>query len=284
MTTAAVKRASFAVEDMKEGGGNLFGSAGPVRATLQGRFSKEAPENYPAQGNPIFAWVDFTLAGDGPIEERRAQQTYSLGAQSGDNFTISEDGNYLIPNSDDAAIVKDCKFGTFAASLQNEGVPKNVLQDFSWDKLNGLDGDFKRVADKERSFTEERKAQKEGGKKFPPSTLVCVKLHAMPGEKAKTGSAPAASAPATTAAAPVQSTGDIDGDALNYLTQVLNEKGGSIQRGNIVLKVSQAVGKDPNRQAIAKRAAEESFIQSLVDAGLVIYGASEKGQPVTLVK
>src|SRR5574337_336993 len=118
----AVKRASFAQEDMKEGGGNLFGSNGPVRAALVGgRFTKQAPDGYTAEGNPIFGVAEFLIAGDGPEEERRVNQSYSLGAQSGDHFTIAPDGDYLIPSGDDAQIIKDCKFGLFASSLQNEG-------------------------------------------------------------------------------------------------------------------------------------------------------------------
>src|SRR4051794_18434740 len=103
----AVKRASFATEDMKEGGGNLWGSAGPVRGTiLGGVFTKEAPEGYNFEGNPIFGKVNFLLAGDGPAEERTVDSSFALGAQSGDNFTISPDGQYLIPVTEDAAIVK----------------------------------------------------------------------------------------------------------------------------------------------------------------------------------
>src|SRR4051812_39768021 len=118
----AQKRASFAVEDMKAGGGNLWGTAGPVRAKVTGgRFTKEGPPNYTAEGNPIYAVVDFELKGDAPIEERRVDQSFSLGGSAGDNFSISADGDYLIPTSDDAAVVKDSKFGTFASSLQNEG-------------------------------------------------------------------------------------------------------------------------------------------------------------------
>lgn len=291
---AEVKRASFAIEDMKEGGGNLFGSNGPVRCTLiAGKFSKEAPEGYPALGNPIFAWpvFEYESAGeDGNPTKVQTPQAYSLGAKSGDEFTISEDGDYLIPVSDDSRLVKDSKFGTFAASLQNEGVPKTLMASFQWSKLAGLVGDFKRIADKERTFAEDQQPQGRGAqkdkKKFPATTLVLVKLHAMPGENTnRAASKPAATttAPATQAAAPAASEGDLDAQAWTYLEQALQKAGGTLQRGQVVLKVSGAAMKEANRQAIARRAGEESFIATLVETGLVTYAASEKGQPVALV-
>lgn len=273
------KRASFAIEDMRQGGGNLWGTAGAVRAAITGgKFTKEAPDNYSAEGNPIFGVVDFLLAGDAPEEERRVNQSFSLGAAAGDNFTVSEDGDFLIPTTDDAAVIKDSKFGTFACSLQNEGVKKEILQDFAFSKIVGLDGDFKRIADKERTFVNDKK---DGAKKkFPPSTLCLVKLHALNGSKGATTAAKTTAAPGS--ATPAASSGDLDTDTLMYLEQVLKEKGGTEQRGRLTLSVSKAAMKDPNRQNIARRASEESFIQTLVDAGLVKYGATEKGQPVSL--
>lgn len=281
------KRASFAVEDMKVGGGNLWGSAGPVRAKIiAGRFTKEAPDNYAATGNPIFGVVDFHLAAvtreEGQSDEdyeaaRRVNQSYSLGAQAGDNFTISEDGDYLIPTSDDAQIVKDSKFGIFAAALQGEGVSKTVMQAFGFKKILNLDGDFKRIVDKARDFNDSNKK----ASKFPPSTLCLVKLYSLAGEVAK-GAATVAKATTTTATPVAASGGDLDDDTWQYLEAVLKAKGGTEQRGRLTLAVSKAAGDNPNRQALARRASEESFISEMVKAGVITYAASEKGQPVSL--
>jgi hypothetical protein len=283
----AIKRASFAIEDMKDGGGNLWGSAGPVKATIRGgKFTKQAPEGYTADGNPIYAVPVFELAGDGPVEERTVDQSFSMGAQSGDNFTISEDGDYLIPNSDDSHIVKDCKFGIFASSLQNEGVPKTVLADFAFSKIAGLEGDFKRIVDKERSFVADKPGQK---KKFPPSTLCLVKLHKLAGEVGKSTTAGTASSKATAgstsaslsgSASTVVSTGDLDADTLEYVKTVL--AAGPVQRGRLTLKVSKIAAENPDRQALARRAGEESFIQEMAGLGQLTYAAAEKGQPVSL--
>lgn len=280
------KRASFATEDMSEGGGGLWGTDGPVAAKLlKGVFNQTPPsENYVAEGNPIFGHATFVIDGEGPEEERTVTDSWALGAAAGDNFDIGGDGDFLVPKIEGASIRKDCKFGTFASSLQNEGVPKTVLQSFAWSELTGLHGQFKRLVDKERNFTDRPNQRKS---KFPPSTLCLVKLLAMPGEKkagpavAKTTSAPAG----TTAPAAGTPAGgaDLDGAAWGYLETVLKEKGGSEQRGRLTLAVSKAAMKDANRQALARRASEESFIGTLVDAGLVTYASTEKGQPVTLV-
>lgn len=277
----AIKRASFAIEDMKDGGGNLWGSSGPVKATISGgKFTKEAPEGYNAEGNPIYAAVNFVLAGDGPIEERSVSQSFALGGQSGDNFTISQDGDYLIPNSDDAHIVKDCKFGIFASSLQNEGVPKTVLADFAFSKITNLEGDFKRIVDKERSFVADKPGQK---KKFPPSTLCLVKLHKLAGEAVKgaaVNKAATAATPAAATAAVVVDSGNLDQDTLEYVKSVLAS--GPVQRGRLTLAVSKVAAENPNRQALARRAGEESFINEMAGLGQLTYAAAEKGQPVGL--
>jgi hypothetical protein len=200
----AIKRASIDTADMSEGGGNLFGSAAPVRARITGgRFTKEAPnENYTSEGNPIFGVADYELLGLKQEEGETAEefharthpnQSYACGPQSGDNFTISEDGQYLIPNNDESKLVKTSKFGIYAAALKNEKVPASILSAFGWDLITGLVGDFKRVADPARDFADSGRANARKSK-YPPSTLVLVKLVSLPGQ--------AASAATTTTAAP----------------------------------------------------------------------------------
>src|ERR1051326_9148920 len=103
MSTSTQKYASFAVEDMIESSGLFDNVDGVVSGA---KFTKEAPDNYQAEGNPIFFILGITLNGDGPVEDRTVSQTYSLGAQAGDNFTISSDGYALVPSNDDARIRK----------------------------------------------------------------------------------------------------------------------------------------------------------------------------------
>ena len=283
------KPASFATKDMKEGS-NLFDN---VRASLTaGKFTKEPPDNYAAEGDPIFGVITLLLAGDGSVEERTVQQSYSLGGSAGQMFTIAPNGDYLIPSSDDAAPRKDSKFGTLAASMQNEGVPESLMEAFQWSKMVGLDAQWKRVADKERTFAEQKRDARKT--KFPPSTLCVVKIYALPGEVAKSAPTPTAGSTGTfkpnggiagTVATPAAAAApsDLDGDTWSILEAVLKAKGGTEQRGRLTLAVSKAAMERPDRAMLAKRAAEEAFLQTLVDAGLISYGAAEKGQPVTLV-
>lgn len=267
---AEQKFASFAPEDMKEGG-NLWDN---VDAKITGfKFTREAPDNYTVEGSPIFAKVDFEIAGTTPIEERRVDNSYSLGAAAGENFDVSEDGYKLIPKSEDAQANKGSKFGTFVMALINEGLPKTVAQVGDFSKLIGLVGHFKRVPDKERTFADDKRKNKS---KFPPATLVCTKVIALPGQ--------AGSTTGSSTAAAVADAGEFNLDAttVDYLTGLLKAKGKPIQRSQLVLLISQAAVKDANRAVIAKRAAEEDLLKNLNEIGIVKYEPDVKGQPVSL--
>lgn len=270
--SAAQKFASFAIEDLKEGS-NLFDNVdGPITDL---KLTTEAPDNYTVEGNPIFAVLSIELAGTTPVEERRVSQSYSLGASAGDNFTISEDGYSLIPTNDDAAVRKDSKFGTLMQSFQNEGVPATILKSGVLSALIGLNAHWKRVADKERSFADDKKQSKKS--KFPPSTLVCTKVIALPGVNTvptTTGT----TATATTAAA--SGPFDLDTATFDYLSKVLVNKGGKVQRSQLTLLLSQAAMKDEHRQEIAKRGTDESFLVSLSEAGVIKYDPASKPQTV----
>ncbi len=276
------KYASLDPEDMKEGTG-LFDNVNAKIAQIQ--YTKDAPENYQAEGNPIFANVDFLLDGTGPEEERKVSQSFALGASAGDNYDISEDGYGLLPKSDESVLRKDSKWGTFVGSLKTAGVPASVLQAGDASAFIGIYGLFKRIADKERNFSEDQRTRpgQQRKSKFPPSTLCLVKLHAMPGEQPKTAGKTTA-APATTASAPAPAAGgdvDLDTEAWGYVETILKEKG-SVQRGGLTLLVSKAAMDNANRSAIAKHAQSEAFIEKMAELGFVTYGKAEKGQPVKL--
>lgn len=272
----------MAVEDLKEGS-NLFDNVEGKVTNVQ--FNHTPPEGYVVEGNPIFGWVYLLLAGDAPEEERKVNQSYSLGASSGENFTPSEDGFGLVPLNDDAAVRKDSKWGTFVSALQNEGLPVPILKAGDWSKVIGLNGKWKRIADKERTFAEDNKR---GGKKskFPPSTLVCIKILAMPGGvaagtvKPAGAAAPVANTNGTAATSATPAEFDLDTATADFLGKVIAKQGGKVQRSKLTLLLSQASQGNENRYEIAKRGAEESFLISMAEMGVFKYDATAKPQTV----
>lgn len=272
--------------DMKEGTG-LFDD---VDATIRKfRYTKQAPEGYIADGNPIFASLDLELIGDAPLEERMVNQSYSLGATAGDLFTISPDGCGLISNEvDDAGrplnqLRKDSKFGTLMTSLKQEGVSASILQSGDLSAAEGVFGRWKRVADKARNFGDDARTKPGQKPKFPPSTLVLVKKKDAPvtGMTATTAS-PAASATNATAA-PVGF--DLDTETLAVLKDVLADAAKAnrvLQRAHLTMAVSKKASANPNRAILAKRAGEEEFLLAAEAVGEIVYKQTEKGQPVGL--
>ncbi len=259
MTTP--KYASQAMEDLKESTG-LFDNV-DIRVT-EVQFNLTPPDNYPAGG--IFGWVSFDLLGDVPADQRALpKQAYSLGAQSAANYDISEDGYGLIPKSEYASIRKDSKWGTFLTALATQGLPKPILQAGDFSKLIGLEGHVNRIADKARTFAEERK-QNAQAKKFPPSTLVVTKIIALPGTAATSATKSV-----------VADVVDVDTIAGQLLAQIVAKKGGKLQRGNILLQVRTAAQQagHSNYVDIAKRATEESFLNSINENGGVVDAAGE---------
>lgn len=282
---AVRKVASFDSGEMSEGT-NLFDN---VRAKIVAgtKFTKEPPDNYQAEGNPIFAHVEFLIDGEGPEEERRVSQSFSLGAKAGENFEISGDGQSLVPletNVDsDGNIIsqlrKDSKFGTLMSSLKAEGVPATVLQSGSLKSLVNLDGQWKRVADKARTFATDRPNRK--ASKFPPSTLVLVKLYALPGQATAT----TGKTSTTTAAAPVADGLSLDDATEIYLLDVVSAaKDKKIQRANLLMAVSKAAlaKGDSRRTEIAKRSMEEDFLVKVAGGGLITYDPAAKPQVVAI--
>lgn len=288
--------ASFDPSDMKQGG-SLFDNV-DLEIVAGTRYSMEAPDNYHAEGHPIFAWVEYFMYSlpderkdKNEPDPRRVNQSYSLGAKSGENFTISEDGNYLIPvegNVDsDGKIIEplrlDSKFGTYVDALKKEGVPATILRGGNISGLVGLKGRFVRKADKERNFGDSKPAG--DGKKNPPSTLVLAKApYQLPGGQAATPTT-AAAKPAATTTAPATSapaaevSGDLDSKTGIYLAKVVKSKNGKVQRSQLTLLVAQAAMKDPQRQEIAKRAQDEAFLLPMNEAGGVL---DENGEIVAL--
>lgn len=265
--------ASMAIEDFKESSG-LFDNVNAVITGIQ--LTTTPPDNYAVEGSPIFANVSFLIDGEGDPDERAVSQGYSLGGAAGVNYDVSTNGYGLVPKTPEASLRKDSKWGTFMAALANEGFPKPALQAGDLSALIGLHGTWKRIADKERSFANARQSNV---RKFPPSTLVCIKILDLPGAKNV--------APAVTATVGPQSTapgaeGDFDLDATTfaYLSEVLAKSGGKVQRSKLVLLVSQVAMKDPNRKAIALRASEEAFLNAMTDAGVIKYDGTAKPQIV----
>jgi hypothetical protein len=261
--------ASQAIEDFQESSG-LFDNVNAVITNVQ--FTTSAPDNYAAEGNPIFANVSFLIDGEGDEAERAVSQGYSLGATAGVGYDVSEDGYGLIAKSTDASLRKGSKWSTFVAALANEGFPKPILQAGDVSKIVGLHGSWKRIADKERSFQNDRK---QSTKKFPPSTLVCVKILGMPG-------AVSAAPTTTTATASTAPAADFDLDTatFGYLAEVLAKKQGKVQRNQLTLLITQVAMKDVNRLAIAARAVDETFLAAMSAMGMIRYDPAVKPQVI----
>lgn len=280
------KYASFAPADVKEtGGSNLWDNADAKITAI--RFSKEMPDGYRIEPKivngvveeiaPIGAYVDFEIAGSAPVEERRVNQFFSLGAKVGLSFDIAASGTALIPKVEDAQIYKS-NFTQFARSLVENGLPQPVVAAGDFAKIVGLEGHFKRIEDKngrERTWKDKKGVEH----KELPKVLLCTKVIALPSAASSTGTA----STATTSASAPAGDFDLDTAATDNLIAALKAKKKPIQRAQIVLVVSQqAVADKDNRAAIAKRAAEEDFLNNLNELGIVKYEAAGKGQPVSL--
>ena len=243
-------------------------------------YTKEAPDNYPAEGNPIFTNVTLLMDGDAPETERTLIQTYNNGGKAGDEFAISDDGHSLYPTGDEVVMRAGSKWHMFLTQLKVQGVPQNVLQAGDTKKLFGLRGHWKRLDDakllgKAREFGDDKKRSK-----FPPQTLVLVKLLSLPGEQAvsKTNGAIAESAPAVSN----NTSDDLDTAVAGYLSDVLaNVKDNRVLRSQLTLLLSKAAMNDARRQDIARRGADEGFLKGLAEIGVVKYDPAAKPQYVS---
>src|ERR1700680_4328506 len=253
----AQRYASMAAKDTRENS-TLFDNIDATVTNIQ--FTKEAPDNYEAAGSPIFGVVSLLLDGDGDEADRKQTQSYSLGAKAGEEFTISQDGYGLVPVSDDfVATRKGSKWDTFKTSLENEGVPTGIFEAGDMSKLIGLRGHFKGMKDPERNFGEGAGKREES--KFKPKTLLCDKVLSLPGET-PVGKANGNVKGVTVGTAPVGAPeGDLDTVTGVYLLDVLaGAKDKRVQRSQLTLLLSKAAMKDPRRQDIARRGADEAFI------------------------
>ncbi len=280
------KHASFATEDLRENS-QLFDDVDATITNIQ--FGTTPPSAaYVADGNPIYCRVDFLLDGSAPAEERAVNQSYSLGASAGDQFTISADGHSVDPKDESVtSLRKGSKFVMFTAALQSCGVTSTILREGDFSALIGIRGHFKRVLDPVRNFADKDKRTRPGKEKkvqYPPSTLVMVKLLGMPNEVAvggKPNGAIKGSKPVIVPAA-IEESGDLDADTTPHLITALTKAKGKLQRGQILLAVSRAAEGYPQRQVYAKRAQDEDFLTSLTEMGIVEYQPTAKGQPVSL--
>lgn len=284
------KYASFAPKDVKEiSGSSLWDN---VNATITGfKFTKELPANYkiePRAGetvSPIGVDVNFEVEGSAPVEERRVSQFFSAGTKAGLSWNISEDGYKLVPKVEGAEIYAS-NFSKFVRSMVENGLDVAVIEAGDFSKILGLKGHFKRIEDKdaqERTRTFTKRDGTQGSETSKPKILLCTKVLAQPTGK---GASTSAATPAADAASEDFDLDSATADAL--LTALKAKKGKAVQRSQILVLVSNVVmlgadGKpNPNRAAIAKRAQEEEFLNSMTELGIVKYDAAGKGQPVSL--
>lgn len=277
---AETKYASFAPESIKESGGsNLWDN---VDATITGfKFTREMPDNYkiePKPGeeiSPIGVLIDFEVDGGAPVEERRVNQFFSVGAKVGLSFDIAANGFGLVPKTEDAQLYSS-NFTKFVKSLIDNGLSAAIVAAGDFSKILGLKGHFKRIEDKnsrERVWKDKKGVEHKEFNKV----LLCTKVNGQPTGNVATISS-ASGAPATADAGDF----DLDSATAGYLVAALTAKKKPLQRAQLVLVVSQQAASDPNRQAIAKRAAEEEFLTNLAGLDMIVYDAAGKGQPVSL--
>lgn len=266
---AKQKYASMNPDTFSEGTG-LFDDIDGVVSNVH--LTTDQPENYTTDGAaPLFANVSIVIDGDGDEAERTVTQGYSLGAKSSENFTVSDDGHGLIPQNDHATINKGTKWGTFMAALAKEGVPATILNSGDLSELVGLRAHFNRTADKERKGLKNQRASK-----FPATTLVVTKIHALPGGKA-------------TVAASTKSNGahistdgmSLDDKCASTLLDILALKEGKpVQRAQLALLARKLTmtSKDPQSVDISKRIMDEDFLTTNV---AWTYDAASKGQQIS---
>lgn len=269
---AQPKYASFAAKDTREAGSLPSDFDAKIIAAT---FTKEPPnENYQADGNPIFAVVTYLIDQAGDYADRDEQQrtlvqSYGLGGKAGDEFEISPDGNGLIPTDTSVnSTRKGSKFDLWKCSLENEGVSQSITESGDISKFVGVYGHWRRVEDdkllgKKREFGDDKKSKS----KFPPQTLVCVKL--LTGGAAK--SAPAAGKTTTATAPAVNPTGDLDTQVGEYLVgALLKAPGRSIQRSLLIPALTKAAVTAKNRADIARRGTSEEFLTAVVQSGVIV--------------
>lgn len=260
---AKQKFASMNPDTFSEGTGLFDDVDGVILGIL---FTATPPsESYETDGNPLFAEVSLLLDGEGDEAERTVNQSYSLGGKSGDNFSIGDGGSGLIPENDHATVNKSTKWGIFVEALRKEGVTPSILDAGDMAALKGLHAHFNRTADKERKGLKNTRTSK-----FPATTLVVTKIHALPGSKVASSR--------TTAPA---SDGELslDDKCGSYLLDILASKDGKVQRSQLALLASKAALKDPQRLDISKRMADEAFLST---NRAWTYDASSKGQLITV--
>jgi len=244
------------------------------------KFTKEAPDNYAAEGNPIFAVVEILQDGDAPAEERTITQSYGLGGKAGDEFTITEDGFALIPTGEESTIRGGSKWHSFLKCAKEQGLAPAILNSGHFKAALGTRAHWKRIDDakllgKERDFQDDKRKKS----KFPPQTLVITKI--LTGASVATTHTAAPAGNTNEAAA---GSGDLDTDTSLVLLEVLGgAKDKTVQRSQLTLLLSKAAMKMPNRQEIAKRGSDEKFLLGLVEQGFIKYDPAAKPQVVTAV-
>lgn len=260
------KYASMNPDTFSEGTGLFDDVDGEIRNI---QFTTELPDNYTSEGaSPLFSNVTILLDGDGPIAERTVTQGYSLGAKSSENFTVSDDGYGLIPQTEHATVNKSTKWGTFVEALKKEGVSETILNAGDMSVVIGTRAHFNRIADRERKGLKNQRTSK-----YPPTTLVVTKIHSLPGTTGATQSKSNGAVPVGAVAA-----GTLDDKCASALLDILASKDGKpVQRAQLSLLARKVTIKDPDSLDISKRIMDEDFLKTNLAWK---YDATAKGQPI----
>lgn len=253
-----VQYASFDPETFVAGGGLLDDADVIVRNPRFASFT------YPGTSSTTTALMTDLEDAEGKLHE----QPYSVGDPQ--KFAASEDGQKVLLTGTATSINAKSNFAEFAKSLVNAGVPRTLLQQASVEGVKVLDGLRIHVVAQVQKDKSGNAIKNSKG--YDRTLLLATKLIALPGEQPKANQAaskPAAGAPKATktaAAAPAVASAPVSEEladkAVQYITQVAGEQGGSVARAKVSTLVFQAAmkTKDADKQRLTSLSFDEGFL------------------------
>lgn len=258
---------SFDPEDMIQGG-LINDVTAKIKKAEFGMFT------YPNSTTEVLSALITLVTDEG---EELEVQPYSIGTEASKKFVASKDGKGLDSVSGATQLPKGSNFAILTTALREAGVPKEMIQAGDLSLFVGLHAFWQRKLAPERPGVPKSQAQIEKEKKYgPPSTLVPVKILAMPGEKGKARKASGGK----TSAAPAASASNAADDATKYVLSMLGEaKEGDdgvqrITRKMLNTRAYSKLAQNPNKTEIIKLLADDGFVESLAEAGVAVDGDS----------
>ncbi len=193
-----------------------------------------------------------------------------------DQFDVTEDGKVLVPVEEGYQLGENAPFCRLIASLVAAGFPETNLPEEDLDFRAIIDTRCRLVQrrDEEAARKGLKRKDKKTGKEYDQTYLAVDQVYALPGA---TGEEPTAkSAPkgkATKSAKPTPKVNgkpanghatdmpNLDKRAVETLLGILaDEKGSTLPKSKLSVKILQKLGKDPQRQDIYKLMYDDGFL------------------------